>query len=115
MGGVIIFVGLWVLYIVLMIIFSIQDKKGKKKIVEGIVVKAITTGQTRHYREQNHYGNEIEFTEYEIKYSVDGVEYKAWFHLAPGVDRGDVICANTEVTIRCSQKRPKRFEVLKVE
>lgn len=83
-------------------------------------IEAKTTGATRIG--EKHISGNIRlqksliatYTEYAIKYEVEGKVYVNWFNLFPGPDLGDIYGDGTSVLIKYNVEDPDEFEVLKV-
>lgn len=87
----------------------------RKKKIQWEKVEAKITGHTRTGGKYTRKGRVIaEYTEYSIRYEVDGNDYVKWFNLYPGPDLGDVYGEGTSVLIKYNVNDPDEFEVIKV-
>lgn len=83
-------------------------------------VEAKTTGTTRigektiYSKVRLQRSTIATYTEYAIKYEVDGKVYVNWFNLFPGPDLGDIYGEGTTVLIKYNVDDPDEFEVVKV-
>lgn len=83
-------------------------------------VEAKTTGTTRigekpiYSKVRLQRSTIAKYTEYAIKYEVDGKVYVNWFNLFPGPDLGDIYGEGTTVLIKYNVEDPDEFEVVKI-
>ncbi len=111
--------------IILILVYCAWDLYKRKtgyvgKEIQWEKVEAKTTGVTR--MGEKHLSSKVKlkgsvvatYTEYAIKYEVDGKVYVEWFNLYPGVDLGDVFGEGTSVLIKYNVEDPEEFEVIKV-
>lgn len=96
--------GVFLLYVFL----CIKRKRRGRRETDWGRTNAVMTGRTNIILKPTQY------TEYEIKYSVNGVMYQKWFDLYPGPDPGDIFGADTMVSIRYLLDNPAEFEVLEI-
>lgn len=91
-----------------------------KKDIQWEKLEAKTTGATRigektaSSKVRGSRGVVAKYTEYAIKYEVDGEIYVKWFNLYPGIDYGDVFGEGTSVLIKYNIDDQAEFEVIKV-
>lgn len=118
-GGALILMGSYLIFAVLWV-FVFYKKGVRPNAADPIPaetkirVNGQMTGNTRFISSIPHGGRHVEYTEYEMEYTVQGQKYTNWFHMYPGPDLGDVYEKGTLVRLVCDLEKPNHFEVLGV-
>ena len=93
---------------------KLEESLERKDITDWVEHIAKTTGRTNKITKAAFQTPGYVYTEYEIKYEVEGVTYYKWFDLYPGIELGDIYGEGTSVLIKYSESDPNVFDVVSV-